>query len=102
MLTLFVTVDSPSSPPCSGEELSSSSTASEEISFGSEKELAEKAVEVINRTEQETQTSLHEIIGNAHIATLKELRKASTVHKVKMQWNKNTVKMVSQLTKQGK
>ena len=75
---------------------------SKEISFDSEKELAEKAVEVINNTEQETQISLHEIIGNAHIATLKELRKASTVHKVKMQWNKNTVKMVSQLTKQGK
>lgn len=76
--------------------------ASKEISFSTDKELAEKAVEAVGCAEQETQMSLHDIIDNAHVSTLKELRKASTVHKVKMQWNKNTVKMVSQLTKQGK
>jgi capping protein alpha len=72
--------------------------AAKEVSFSSEKELGEKVVEVINNAEQETQVSLHDMIDNAHVATLKELRKASTVHKVKMQWNQNSVKMVGQLT----
>ena len=76
--------------------------ASNEISYSNDQELAEKALEIVNKAEQETQISLHDIIDNAHMSTLKELRKTSTVHKVKMQWNKNTVKMVSQLTKQGK
>ena len=72
--------------------------AGKEIIFSSEKELSEKVIAAITEVEQETQKALHFIVNTAHVSTLKELRKASTVHKVKMAWNKNAAKMVGQLT----
>ena len=72
--------------------------SAKEISFSSEKDLAEKIIAAITEVEQETQKALHFIVNTAHVSTLKELRKASTVHKVKMAWNKNAAKMVGQLT----
>ena len=69
-----------------------------EITFSSEKELSEKIIAAITEVEQETQKALHFIVNTAHVSTLKELRKASTVHKVKMARNKNAAKMVGQLT----
>ncbi len=72
--------------------------AGKEVTFSSEKELAEKVLTAITEVEQETQKALHFIVDTAHVTTLKELRKASTVHKVKMAWNKNSAKMVGQLT----
>ena len=72
--------------------------AAKEITFSSEKDLAEKVISFVTEAEQETQKSLQFIVATAHVTTLKELRKASTVHKVKMAWNKNSAKMVGQLT----
>lgn len=77
---------------------SAKSVPSTEIGVGSEKDVAEAVATHIRTAESALQDALGEMYANMNEETFRSMRRVLPVTRTKMEWNLNSVRMVSQLT----